>query len=259
FLLLAPVSAQQPLPPLTSYSQDFNSLVASGTGTTANLPTGWTFVEIGANNNITYTANNGSSNIGDTYSYGASGSTERAFGELSSGNLVSTLGVHFQNQTGGTIGKLIIQYYCEQWRRGDGTADVLNFQYSTNATSLTTGTWTDFDTLDCLPTTTAGSNTALDGNANRTLRSGTITGLNIPNNSSVWLRWAAVDSSGFDDGLAIDDFMLNKQTPTAVTVARMTANAVMAPPLWAPAVLFALAFIAARRERRLRNRGNAGQ
>jgi hypothetical protein len=226
-LPLAPVRAQQPLLPLTTYTQDFNTLVASGTGTT--LPTGWTFVESGANANTTYTANNGSENTGDTYSYGASGSNERAFGELSSANLVSTLGVHFQNQTGGTIGQLSIQYYCEQWRRGSGTADILNFQYSTDATSLTTGTWTDFNDLDCPPTTLSGSNTALDGNANRTLRSGTITGLSIAPSGSVWLRWVAVDSSGFDDGLAIDDFVLNKQTPTAITLGDISAAPVGDP------------------------------
>lgn len=251
-LFLVPVGAQQPLLPLTTYSQDFDTLVASGTGTTADLPTGWTFVEVGANANVTYTAGTGSSNTGDTYSFGASGSSERAFGELSSGNLISTLGVQFQNQTGGTIGQLTIQYYCEQWRRGDGTTDVLNFQYSTDATSLTTGTWSDFDALDCLPTTTTGSNTALDGNANRTLRAGTITGLSIAPNGTVWLRWQATNATGNDDGLAVDDFVLNKQGPNAVTLVGMTAGAGMAPPFWAPAALFGLGLILSRARRRLR-------
>lgn len=251
-LFLVPVGAQQPLLPLTTYSQDFDTLVASGTGTTADLPTGWTFVEVGANANVTYTAGTGSSNTGDTYSFGAAGSSERAFGELSSGNLISTLGVQFQNQTGGTIGQLTIQYHCEQWRRGDGTTDVLNFQYSTDATSLTTGTWSDFDALDCLPTTTTGSNTALDGNANRTLRAGTITGLSIAPNGTVWLRWQATNATGNDDGLAVDDFVLNKQGPNAVTLVGMTAGAVGAPPFWAPAVLFGLGLLLSRARRRLR-------
>ena len=39
----------------------------------------------------------------------------------------------------------------EQWRAGvlnRGAADRLDFQLSTDATSLTTGTWTDYDALD---------------------------------------------------------------------------------------------------------------
>jgi hypothetical protein len=238
-----PGNAQASLLPLSPYEQDFNTLVASGTGTTANLPTGWTFVEIGSNANITYTAGTGSSNTGDTYSFGAANSTERAFGELSSGSLVSILGVQFQNQTSGTIGQLIIQYYCEQWRRGDSPNDVFNFQYSTDATSLTTGTWTDVDALDCLPTTTTGSQGALDGNANRTLRSATILGLSIPPNGTIWLRWAAVDASGFDHGLAVDDFQLNKQTPTAVRLTRLTATAAPRLSPWEPLGMSGLALL----------------
>jgi|GEM_PF-2671725 len=238
-----PGNAQAPLLPLSPYEQDFNSLVASGTGTTADLPTGWTFVESGSNANTTYTAGTGSSNTGDTYSFGATDSSERAFGELSSGALVSILGVQFQNQTSGTIGQLIIQYYCEQWRRGTSTDDVLHFQYSTNATSLTTGTWTDVDALDCLPTTTTGDQGALDGNANRTLRSATLLGLSIPPNGTIWLRWAAVDATGFDHGLAVDDFQLNKQTPTAVRLIRLTATAAPRLSLWGPLGLSGLALL----------------
>ncbi|MEO7200470.1 MAG: endonuclease, partial [Dokdonella sp.] len=41
--------------------------------------------------------------------------------------------------------------------------------------------------------------------ANRTPVSGSISGLNLAVNDSLWLRWVDVDISGIDDGLAIDD------------------------------------------------------
>src|SRR5262245_8320934 len=46
-------------------TQDFNTLVLSGTGTlAANTPAGWGFSESGTNGNTTYTAGTGSSNTG---------------------------------------------------------------------------------------------------------------------------------------------------------------------------------------------------
>src|ERR1043166_7883265 len=49
----------------SAVTQDFNSLVSSGTGTLAgNTPSGWGFSESGTNANTTYTAGPGSSNEG---------------------------------------------------------------------------------------------------------------------------------------------------------------------------------------------------
>src|SRR6266496_2751132 len=65
-----------------TYSQDFNTLASSGTSSA--LPTGWYFDETSTNANTLYTAGTGSSTTGDTYSFGSTGSSERAFGELRS-------------------------------------------------------------------------------------------------------------------------------------------------------------------------------
>ena len=70
--------------------QDFDTLAASGTATT--LPDGWYLAESGSNADTSYTASDGAANSGDTYSYGASGSGERAFGSLRSGSLVPMIG-----------------------------------------------------------------------------------------------------------------------------------------------------------------------
>jgi predicted extracellular nuclease len=209
----------------SAYTQDFNTLASSGTSSV--VPTGWDFSESGTNANTTYTAGTGSGTAGDTYSFGLSPLAERAFGGLRSGTLVPLIGAQFTNNTGGTITSLDVTYTGEQWRLGQNTtgrsADRLDFQLSTNATSLTTGTWSDYDALDFSSPTVAGTVGALDGNAaaNRVTLGFTISGLNIPNGASFWIRWADSDLiPGADDGLAVDDFSLTPiftPTPTNPT------------------------------------------
>ncbi|MGH9934922.1 MAG: Calx-beta domain-containing protein, partial [Blastocatellia bacterium] len=191
-----------------AYAQNFDTLASSGTSSA--VPTGWDFAEAGANANTTYTAGAGSSATGDTYSFGASGSGERAFGGLQSGSLVPTIGASFTNNTGATITSLRISYTGEEWRLGAaGRADRLDFQYSRDATSLTTGAWTDFDALDFVTPDTATAG-AKNGNSatDRMAISATITGLSIPIGATFFIRWLDFNASGSDDGLAIDDFSL---------------------------------------------------
>ncbi|MFN2438799.1 MAG: hypothetical protein ABR503_06330, partial [Chitinophagaceae bacterium] len=110
-------------------------------------------------------AGTGSSNSGDTYSFGTAGNGERAFGGLQTGNLIPTLGALFTNNSGNNITSLTISYMGEQWRLGSNTAgrlpDRLDFQYSLNATNLTNGLWTDVDALDFNSPVLTGTNGAL--------------------------------------------------------------------------------------------------
>jgi hypothetical protein len=191
------------------YIQDFNSL--ANTGTSSTLPLGWYISEIGASANITYTAGTGSSATGDTYSFGSTSAADRALGGLQSGSLNPTIGAKFVNKTGAPITSLSIEYVGEQWRLGaTGRADRLDFQYSTDATSLTTGTWTDLDELDFIAPITTGTAGALDGNlpANRVTISGNYIA-NFPDNTTIWIRWVDFNASGADDGLAIDDLVIH--------------------------------------------------
>jgi hypothetical protein len=193
----------------SSYTQDFNILASSGTGSAT--PAGWSFAESGSNQNTTYAAGTGSSNGGDTYSFGAASASDRAFGGLRSGSLIPTFGAFFSNDTGGGINFLDIAYSGEQWRMGAvGRLDRLDFQYSTDATSLTTGNWIGVGSLDFTAPSTTGSVGARDGNvaANRTGVSSTITGLTIAPGAGFWIRWADFNADGSDDGLAVDDFSL---------------------------------------------------
>jgi predicted extracellular nuclease/Ca2+-binding RTX toxin-like protein len=213
-----------------AYTQSFNALANTGTTNNMNvdpqpLP-GWFVNETlsGTRDNEQYAADNGGSTTGDTYSYGSAPggvpSTERALGSLQSSSLLSSFGANFTNNTGSAITELAISFTGEQWRIGNTAAardDRLDFQISTNATSLTSGTWTDVNQLDFTNIVkTAASAAALDGNlaANQTFVSYTITGLSIAPGASFWIRWNDFNAAGSDDGLAIDEFSL---TPTVAT------------------------------------------
>ncbi|MEI9909021.1 MAG: T9SS type A sorting domain-containing protein [Bacteroidota bacterium] len=137
-------------------------------------------------------------------------------GFLRSGTLISTIGAAFTNNTGSAITALSISYTGEQWRLGTAArTDRLDFQYSVNATSLTTGTWIDADALDFI-TPTVVTIGAKDGNAaaNRTAISASLSGLSIANGATFYIRWNDFDATGVDDGLAVDEFTLSTSLST---------------------------------------------
>ena len=201
----------------TAVTENFDSLAA--TGASGTLPNGWVLLETGtsATVNQLYTAGTGSSGTGDAYSFGTGTLTERALGSVRSGTSASTYGAQLQNNTGGLLTGLQIAYTGEQWRIGNIVAardDRLLFEYSLDATSLSTGTWVPVPTLDFVnPIKTAAAAAALDGNlaANRTGISNTITSLSVANGGIVWIRWSDVDATGADDGLSIDDVAITAQ------------------------------------------------
>lgn len=188
--------------------QDFDSLAASGTS--AALPAGWYLAESGTNANSEYRAGDGTSNSGDTYSFGTGTSTERALGTLFSNSLASRIGAQLRNDSGQALSEIAVAYSGEQWRLGAlGRADSLKFEYSTSATSLAdaAATWVAVSALDLVAPVTAGTLGALDGNAaaNRVAISASISGLNLAANGTLWVRWIDINASGIDDALAIDN------------------------------------------------------
>lgn len=221
-LLVPTVSAQcVSLTTLGSAStQNFDTLSNTAGATTNNLTiTGWFMTESGggARDNEQYAVDTGGSNTGDTYSYGAAGSTERALGGLRSGTLIPIFGACFTNNTGATVSSLAIAYTGEQWRLGTAArTDQLNFEYSLNATNLVTGAWTGVAALNFVTPDTATTG-AKNGNAaaSRTALSSTISSLSIANGATFWIRWTDTDASGADDGLAVDDFSLTPNTSAA--------------------------------------------
>jgi hypothetical protein len=203
------------------YTQNFNSLPATGTSNIISaVPIGFAFSETGTGNNVTFAAGDGSSSTNNTYSFGSTGSTDRAFGELGGDTLQSTCGACFVNNTGLVINSLSVGYTGEQWRLGaaDGNTDRLDFQFSTTATSINSGTYTDVNSLDFASPTIAGAVGAKDGNAaaNRTTKTPTaiIPASGIPDGATFFIRWVPLDMAGSEDGLAIDNFSLGIN-PTA--------------------------------------------
>src|SRR5205807_3087191 len=130
--------------------------------------------------------------------------------------LIPLYGAKFRNNTGGTIGSLDIAYTGEEWRLGTaGRTDQINFEYSTNATDLSTGTYTGVAGLNFVTpdTVTTGAKNG-NGAGDRTAISSTISGLSIPNGATFFLRWTDTDATGADDGLSVDDFSLTPHAPS---------------------------------------------
>lgn len=200
------------------YYQNFNTLATSGVYNTT-LPDGWFFFETGGN--AYYSPNNGSNSAGNTYSYGNTGDTERALGSVRSGSIASRYGACIINNTGGTITRFTIEYAGEQWSLGwMGRHDSLDFQYSTNATSLNTGTWVDFNALDFIGPVNSGTTGAINGNQyeNRVLISAVVDGLSLATGQALWIRWVDAPAEMTDDGLAVDDFSIIASDPCPVTL-----------------------------------------
>ena len=196
------------------YNQTFYSLPSHGTAGSSQLPQGWDFAARAGSMLI---ADDGGLPGSGVYSYGPDDSSDRAFGELSAGSNHPILGAGFVNATNHNIVDVAIDYVGEQWRAGGGQ-DRLDFQYSLDATSLTSGTWHDFNALDFVAPHTTGGPGALDGNdpANEAFL-GSQFELNIAPGASFYIRWVPSDTSGTGNGLAIDNVSLHAtfDTPTA--------------------------------------------
>lgn len=225
----------------TNYFQNFDSLVSSGKSKT--VPSGWTFAEYGNMDNQIQ-ADDGSMTGGGAYSYGNNGSSDRAFGSLRSGGggnpnsgNFAIFGANFQNASGGAFNRLNISYTGEEWRLGAAGRgpDRLQFQYSLNAGSLTSGTWINVPGLDFLTPNLLGAG-AHNGNlaANQTQISGSIGFLNIPVGATFWVRWvdAALPGGGPEDGLAVDNFLIAGVPEASTWVGALAAIGLLARVFW---------------------------
>lgn len=208
-----------------NYSQDFNTLSNSSTASGA-LPSGWNIFEFpgvtGSSANIDqmYKGDVGTNNAGDTYSFGAASTTERALGALGSNTITTHFGAKFINNTGSQITGFSISYKGEQWRFGFanriGNADSLRFYYSTTASNVddTLAAWTEVTSLMFnSPVISGGSATALDGNINSSVISGNIS-VNVAPGSILVIKWVDKNIIGGEDGMAIDDVSMTFTTST---------------------------------------------
>lgn len=226
--------------PGSSYGNTFDSLAISGTGNAwSNDVTylGWNLFNSTGAAITAYNAGNGSSSTGSFYSFGSTGSQERAlggvgsggayFGSPASGAVAGHIAVQFTNATGITLDTINIAYDGEQWRDGGNatpSAQTMVLEYGFGPTFGSVGIWNapggNFDWSSPVFTTTGA---AVDGNAAGLVagRGGTINNLAWANGQSLWIRWIERNDSGNDHGLAIDRFFFsaNSSIPEPASVA----------------------------------------
>jgi len=216
-----------------SYSQNFDSLINTGTNQSwannSTLPGWYLFRQPSPGTAITtYNADSGGSATGSFYSYGATGSSERALGGIGSGNdyfgspstseVAGWIALALNNTTGATIGQINLSFDGEQWRNGGNTnPQTMVFEYGLGATFGAVSTWLtpsgNFNWASPIATSTAGS---VDGNAAGLVsnRGGTLSSLSWANGNTLWLRWREVNDAGNDHGLAIDNVSINLPAPS---------------------------------------------
>lgn len=204
-----------------SYSQDFNSLINTGTvlwADNSTLPS-W-FAQRVSGTGYNLLTGDGSSNTGGVYSFGTGTNTDRALGSAgSNGTGHQANGVSFHNTSAGNIGSFTVSYVMEQWRNGgNAAAQPITWWYKVSSTPITalnpgvsTG-WTAITGLDAssvINTTTAA---ALDGNlpANQVVKSNVvIPGLTLAAGEYLMIKWDDINDSGNDHGLSVDDFSVS--------------------------------------------------
>jgi hypothetical protein len=209
-----------------TYSQNFDSLTTSTTAVPwvndSTLP-GWSlFVQPAPGSAApTYLANDGSSNGGTFYSYGAVGSAERMFGSLGSGGayfgssasgaVAEWIAAAFTNNTGSALNGFSVAFDGEQWRNGGNTsAQTMGLQYGFGSSFAAVSSWTSpgalFNWSSVVNTSTAA---AVDGNtAGRVANVGGSVAATWAAGDTLWVRWIENNDVGNDHGLAIDNFSL---------------------------------------------------
>ncbi|MBC5775054.1 T9SS type A sorting domain-containing protein [Pontibacter sp. KCTC 32443] len=207
----------------TSYSQNFDALPATSTGTwvsgTQYFP-GW-YLNRTIPTTTTLLYGTGSSNAGGLYSFGPAGSTDRALGAISSATATVgefAWGLLIQNNTGSNITALNISFTGEQWRSSSSSApqQATTFWYAINADAAafnlspkSDAGWTNVPELDFKSPVFKSAPGGLDGNAsaNRKFLSAVVP-VTIPAGHYVMLRWKDLNDLYDDHGLAIDDFSM---------------------------------------------------
>ena len=214
-----------------TYSQTFDGLALSGSSNSwtndLTLP-GWFLFRQPSSSAVAitaYDAGNGSASSGSFYSYGSTGSSDRAlgglgsggayFGSPSSGNLAGWISLALTNATNASITSLNLSFSGEQWRNGgNSSAQSMLLQYGFGASFTAVTSWIspggNFDWTSPIRTTTAAAVNGNSGTAGLVAnRGGSLANLNWSAGSTLWFRWIETNDTGNDHGLAIDDVSIS--------------------------------------------------
>jgi len=202
-----------------NYSESYDGMGPTGTS----FLNGWTAIRYAGTGVVgevlTMQVTDGSSNAGAIYNVGTTGADDRSFGSLGSGSTVPRFGASFLNSTGSGITSIALTGMMEQWRTGstNTVTEIYAFEYSLEATDLTTGTWVAVSSFDLVEKITSSTTAAaLDGNLaeNQTAISATIVGITWTAGSTLWIRWSDVNDLGSDGICTIDNMAMNVTTGT---------------------------------------------
>jgi len=207
----------------TTYSQNFDTLATTGaTNTWANDSTlaGWSLFNSTGAAITALAAGDGSSNTGSFYSFGTTGSSERAlgglasggayFGSPASGNVAGYIAAAFTNNTGSQIKDVTIKFDGEQWRNGGNTsAQSMLMQYGFGSSFSAVTTWSN--SFSWASPVVGSTGAAVNGNTTGLVADvgGTFATPTWGAGQTLWVRWVENNDVGNDHGLAIDNFSLS--------------------------------------------------
>jgi len=205
-----------------TYTQNFNTLANTGNNnpwTNNTTLVGW------YSTRTVYQASDGTGNTGDLYSFGTTGSTERALGSINGGSTGNiSYALQLRNLSGGVITSLDISFTGEQWRNGGNLAvpDIISFDYlitSLSTNQIASAGYTAAPALDFANVISGNPAGPVNGNlpANQVAISSTIF-INLAPNDYIWLRWTDTPKQGNDHGLGIDNFSVSVPEPTTIAL-----------------------------------------
>ena len=236
----------------TTYSQNFDGITTGQTSSIASAAPGWSFFRSGTSSSLpTYTSgsnttavtqNAGTVGTGAVSSSSSGGAylwvsgtlasgTDKSIGYLSTGSYPGTSSASpgqqlailfgFTNTSGATITTLDLAWNFERYRQGTRTQG-WEFYTSTNGV--------DWSSVIAGNETYSGTNTAIVFNPpESTNKSVTLSGLNIQDGESYYLRWSYVTTGSWSNaqGLGIDDVAITASVVPEPTTALLAGSGLL--------------------------------
>jgi len=120
------------------------------------------------------------------------------------------LGLRLTNDTGAALTEFTLGYTGEQWFESETAQNnqyIVAYQFG-SPTNLSAGSWTEISALQFNTPKESGADANLDGSlvANQeVLTPVTVSSIAWENGEDLWIRWFDANSTGFDQGIAVDD------------------------------------------------------
>jgi hypothetical protein len=218
--------SQIAIPNTTAVTENFNSMLISAT---ANMPANWKMSSAGAGSPtwgavgnftaVSQQAASGSPTAGGRYNWGDSSTIDRCLGIMTSGGYSSpnSIMAYYKNTNSSNLTQLVISYAFERYRVNTATASV-SFFYSLDGI-----TWVSITSGDITSGFIAtGANAYSYPGLSITKSPITISGLNIPTNGDIYLRWNLDTTGTNSQGIGIDDVSVSATFTAACTPATLT-------------------------------------